>query len=136
LASKLGVGPDKALDILHAPRSFSLSVPPGVSVRRSLCSSSDIVLAFFTTHALLSKELPTLAARIYPAKSLWIAWPKKTSRKETNITDHVVRSTALSLGLVDNKVCAIDETWTALRLVWRVERRNDSTNLEVKGRNH
>jgi hypothetical protein len=54
---------------------------------------------------------------------LWIAWPKRASRLETDVTDHVIREVALPLGLVDNKVCAIDDTWTGLRVVWRLEHR-------------
>jgi len=60
---------------------------------------------------------------IFPSGGLWIAWPKRASGLETTMTEHVVREVALPLGLVDNKVCAIDATWTGLRVVWRVERR-------------
>jgi hypothetical protein len=58
---------------------------------------------------------------IFPSGGLWIAWPKRYSRVATHITDHSVRELALPRGLVDNKVCAIDETWTGLRLVGRRE---------------
>jgi hypothetical protein len=60
---------------------------------------------------------------IFPDGGLWVAWPKRSSGVATDVTDHVVRALALERGLVDNKVCAIDETWTGLRLVWRRERR-------------
>jgi hypothetical protein len=60
---------------------------------------------------------------IFPAGGLWIAWPKRTSGVATDITDHVIREEALPLGLVDNKVCAVDETWSGLRVVWRRELR-------------
>ena len=60
---------------------------------------------------------------VFPAGGLWIAWPKKASGVATDISDHVVRDVALPLNLVDNKVCALDETWTALRLVWRRDAR-------------
>ncbi len=63
---------------------------------------------------------------IFPSGALWIAWPKKTSGVSTDISDHTVRDIGLARGLVDNKVCAIDETWTALRMVWRVTRRTTS----------
>lgn len=60
---------------------------------------------------------------VFPAGGLWIAWPKKASGIGTDLTDHAVREAAIAHGLVDNKVCAVDDTWTGLRLVWRVERR-------------
>jgi hypothetical protein len=60
---------------------------------------------------------------IFPAGAIWIAWPKRTSGVETDVTEDVVREVALPLGLVDNKVCAIDDTWSGLRLVWRREHR-------------
>ena len=60
---------------------------------------------------------------VRPAGGLWVAWPKRSSGVDTDVTDHVVRALALERGLVDNKVCAVDATWTALRLVWRLERR-------------
>jgi hypothetical protein len=60
---------------------------------------------------------------IFPTVSLWITWPKRASRRTSDLSDHAVRGVALPLGLVDNKVCAVDDTWSALRLVWRRERR-------------
>ena len=60
---------------------------------------------------------------IFPAGGLWIGWPKKASKVPTDMTEDVVREVALPRGLVDNKVCAIDEVWSGLRLVWRTERR-------------
>jgi hypothetical protein len=60
---------------------------------------------------------------VFPDGGLWIAWPKRASGVETDVTEGVVREVALPLGLVDNKVCAIDETWSGLRLVWRRELR-------------
>ncbi len=62
---------------------------------------------------------------IFPDGGLWIAWPKRASGVETDLSDEAVREVALPLGLVDNKVCAIDETWSGLRVVWRRERRSE-----------
>ena len=64
-----------------------------------------------------------LSAMVHPDGGLWIAWPKRSSGVATDVTDHVIRHLALGLGLVDNKVCAIDDTWTGLRIVWRVGNR-------------
>jgi Protein of unknown function (DUF3052) len=83
-----------------------------------------VVLVFFTTErADLEQRIEALGQSVFPDGSCWIAWPKRSSKLETDITEDVVREMALPLGLVDNKVCAIDETWSGLRLVWRKERR-------------
>ena len=68
----------------------------------------------------------TEAAMVFPAGGLWIAWPKKASGMATDLGDNAIRVAALTRGLVDNKVCALDETWSALRLVWRRENRRGS----------
>lgn len=124
LAHKLGVVPGSTFSLVHAEPTFSLDLPPAVLLRRSARGSAHVVLAFFTRAGHLESELDRLARVIFPSGSLWVAWPKKASGHPTNLSDHVVRAAALARGLVDNKVCAIDDTWSALRLVWRVERRS------------
>ncbi len=76
-----------------------------------------------TERAELEAELPRLRAVMAPACGLWIAWPKRASKVPTDMSDDAVREIALPTGLVDNKVCAIDSTWTALRLVIRRKNR-------------
>jgi hypothetical protein len=122
LSVKLGIRNGSVVVILDPPPNLELDLPPEVSVhrRRAPC---DVALAFFTSHALLESRLDALGSMIFPTGGLWIAWPKGSSRVTTDITDHCVRELALPRGLVDNKVCAIDETWTGLRLVWRRELR-------------
>ena len=83
----------------------------------------DVIVAFMTQRAELEDELPVLRSRMAPACGLWIAFPKRTSRVPTDMSDHVIREIALPTGLVDNKICAIDQTWTAVRLVIRRENR-------------
>ena len=78
---------------------------------------------FVTRAAGLGRRMEQLSAMVHPDGGLWIAWPKRSSGVATDVTDHVVRDLALGLGLVDNKVCAIDDTWTGLRVVWRVGNR-------------
>ncbi|MET0127586.1 MAG: hypothetical protein ABW249_03290 [Solirubrobacterales bacterium] len=92
-------------------------------LKRRAVAPLDVCVAFFTRRAELARRLPALGRAIHPAGGLWIAWPKRSSGVETDITEDVVRELALPDGLVDNKVCAIDETWSGLRLVWRLERR-------------
>lgn len=123
LVRKLGVKEGTTLSLVHAPRDFVVDVDPSVRVRRSLRAGSEVVLAFFRHEANLEREITDLGAAIHPSSSLWVAWPKRSSGVTTDLTDHVVRTLALANGLVDNKVCAIDTTWTALRLVWRLEGR-------------
>jgi len=72
-------------------------------------------------------ELPELAERIFPNGGLWIVWPKRASGIRTDLVEQTIRDVALPLGLVDNKVCAVDETWSGLRLVWRKARRIQSS---------
>ena len=82
------------------------------------------MIVFFTTsRAEFEAELGSLRARLAPAGGLWIAWPKRAAKVPTDMSDHAVREVALPTGLVDNKVCAIDQVWTGLRLVTRRELR-------------
>ena len=124
LAQKLGIRADSELVILGAPANFSIELPSNVVLRRRRGGSADLVVSFHTRAAPLRAAMAGLGEMVYPHGSLWVAWPKKASGVATDVTDHVVRDCALSLGLVDNKVCAIDETWTGLRLVWRTELRD------------
>jgi hypothetical protein len=123
LVQKLGVGPDTVLALVHAEPTFSLELPPTVTLRHGARGNADMVLAFFMRAVRLERELDRLAKMIYPSGSLWVAWPKRASGRPTDLSDHVVRGAALARALVDNKVCAVDDTWSALRLVWRVEMR-------------
>jgi hypothetical protein len=123
LAAKLGIKSGDLLLLKNAPDSFDLPLPDGVTVGQAPSQHADVVLAFFTRLDELEENVDALAATIFPAGSLWIAWPKKASRVETDLSDNHVRACALERGLVDNKVCAVDETWSALRVVWRKELR-------------
>jgi hypothetical protein len=121
---KLGIREGMTLAILNAPEGFTLDTPDGVELRQHVKGKADVILAFFLKRSELEKRLAVLEKAVYPAGALWIAWPKRSSGVETDLTDHAVREVALPDGLVDNKVCAVDETWTGLRLVWRLEHRH------------
>ena len=126
LPRKLGIGAGMTVAVLDAPAGFETmlgELPDGARIRTPARGKPDVVVAFMTEHRRLSSRLPLLGRAVFPAGGLWIAWPKRSSGVETDITEDVVRELALPLGLVDNKVCAIDETWSGLRLVWRLERR-------------
>ena len=83
-----------------------------------------MIVFFVTWRADLEAQLGSLRERMAPACGLWVAWPKRAARVPTDMTEHVVREVALPTGLVDNKVCAIDEVWSGLRLVIRRELRS------------
>jgi hypothetical protein len=125
LPQKLGIKAGSVLAVLSAPDGFDelLELPPAVDVRRSARGRVDVVVAFVTARGRLESGIDAWGRCIFPDGGLWIAFPKKASGVTTDMTDHVVREVALPLGLVDNKVCAIDETWTGVRVVWRKERR-------------
>jgi hypothetical protein len=123
LPRKLGIKPGHRLALLGAPDGFELELPEDVSVRRRAGGKADVILTFHTERTELEDRLPKLRAMMEPAAGLWIAWPKRASKVPTDITEDVLREIALPTGLVDNKVCAVDETWSGLRLVIRKQHR-------------
>jgi hypothetical protein len=125
LAGKLGIAPGATVTLLHAPKDFSIELPAGALLRRQVRKGVDVVLAFYSSNGVLEAEIERLSQVIFPDGSFWISWPKKSSGVKTDLDDHVIRDLALPRGLVDNKVCAIDETFTALRFVWRRSLRNE-----------
>jgi hypothetical protein len=124
LANKLGIVSGSVLITLTMPHDLVLELPPGVTVRTRLAGRADVILAFARRTRDVEDRMERLAAAIFPAGGLWIAWPKQASKVPTDLSDHAVRDLALPHGLVDNKVCAINETWSALRVVWRLEHRS------------
>ncbi len=128
LPRKLGLKPGQQVILLDAPDGFAAALgdlPAGATLTPSLPAGqpADLVVFFVTERIELAARIAELRGRLAPAGSLWVAWPKRAARVPTDMTEHVVRELALPTGLVDNKVCAIDQTWTALRLVIRRELR-------------
>ena len=126
LVKKLGFKEGMKVAILAAPDGFDdiLGVlPEGVTVVRRLGGSKDMVILFVTERTVLAKRLDALRAAIAPDGMVWVAWPKKAAKMDTDITEDVVREVVLPSGLVDVKVCAIDETWSGLKIVIRNELR-------------
>ena len=128
LARKLGIGEGDEVALIGAPEWFEdtlRALPDVASVHTDLVEDAryDVMVAFVTRRAELEAELPRLRSRMAPACGLWIAWPKRSAGQPTDMTDEAVRDVALPTGLVDNKVCAIDDTWSGLRLVIRRELR-------------
>jgi hypothetical protein len=126
LDRKLGIRSGHRVALLGAPAGFeggTLALPDGVTVRRRAGGKADVIVSFHTSRAELARRLPALRAMMEPAAGLWIAWPKRAAKLATDMTEDVVREIALPTGLVDNKVCAIDATWSGLRLVIRLRDR-------------
>lgn len=128
LPQKLGIKPRAQLALWAAPPELTAALgplPEGVKTT-SLGRAKgpfDVILAFFTREPDFVARLPKLEQVLAQAGGLWVAWPKRSSGMVTDMTEDVVRKHALPRGLVDNKVCAIDQTWSGLRLVIRVENR-------------
>jgi hypothetical protein len=123
LPQKLGIKEGARVALVRAPEGFERelgSLPDGVKLRMQARGANDVVLFFATRLAELERRFDGLARSIEPAGGLWIAWPKKTAGVATDLRENVVRETGLAHGLVDNKVCAVDETWSGLRFVYRL----------------
>jgi hypothetical protein len=133
LAKKLGIKQGHRVAVIRPPDSFKSilgDLPENVGLQVGLSGARtgalDVIIVFVTRRVELERQLALMRRRMAPAGSLWVAWPKKASRVATDMTEDVVRAVALPTGLVDNKVCAIDETWSGLRLVIRLENRTGS----------
>jgi hypothetical protein len=127
LSKKLGIRDGHRVVLLDAPAGFASTLEPLPSVMLASniprAGEVDIVVAFVTKKADLIKRITAAHARLAQNGGLWIAWPKKASKVPTDITEDTIREVALPRGLVDNKVCAVDEVWSGLRLVIRKELR-------------
>jgi hypothetical protein len=126
LAKKLGILEGRVVCVLQAPARYKellKPVPAGVRFASAPGAAVDIVHVFVKARAILKRELASLLRVVKPDVAIWVSWPKKAAKVPTDITEDVVRAEALPLGLVDIKVCAVDETWSGLKLVIRKENR-------------
>jgi hypothetical protein len=119
LETKLGIAPGHRVLLLDAPDDFVLPGDSQLVTRAPV----DVALAFVTRRSSLERHWPRVTKVLTADGSFWVAWPKKASKVPTDMTEDVVREVALPTGYVDNKVCAIDDVWSALRLVLRKELR-------------
>jgi hypothetical protein len=129
LVKKLGVKSGHRIYVDGAPTDYLKLVgdlPDEASVLPRAAGELDMVHLFVTQARALPSALKKYFDRIFPDGMIWVSWPKKASRVETDVTEDVIRAAALPLGLVDVKVCAVDETWSGLKLVIRRERRKNS----------
>ena len=126
LVTKLGIKAGSVLGLFGAPDGFTdllVGLGEDVVVRTRAGANLDVIVTFHTERAHFEARLPVLLRSMDRNGALWVAWPKKAAKVPTDMTEDVVREVALPLGLVDNKVCAIDATWSGLRIVWRRENR-------------
>jgi Protein of unknown function (DUF3052) len=126
LAKKLGYKPGFRVCLDNAPAEYAELVAPlpdDVQVLDKPSANLDMVHLFTDRAKDLAAKLKRYLKKIKPAGVIWVSWPKKASKRPTDITEDVVRELALPLGLVDVKVCAVDEVWSGLKLVIRVENR-------------
>jgi hypothetical protein len=125
LIRKLGITPDTKLTTLYAPEYY-LEVIPNINSCKhidKLLPGSSWIQAFYTNQAALEDEIPKLKSSLTVDGQLWICWPKKSSLVASDLSDSGVRRIGLSSGLVDVKVASIDETWSGLKFVFRLNDR-------------
>jgi len=123
LSKKLGIRPGARVALVRAPEGFERALEPmpdGARLGHQARGQQDVVLFFATRLAELERRFEPLARSICSAGGLWIAWPKKTAGVATDLHESIVRDVGLAHGLVDNKVCAVDDTWSGLRFVYRL----------------
>ncbi|MBB5836995.1 DUF3052 family protein [Kribbella italica] len=125
LAAKLGIKPGSVVLLDHAPAGFVIEgLPDGVTpLTRPGRTELDLTLTFCPDRERLAARLPQLLARTTTNGMIWVAWPKRSSGVPTDLDENGVRELALPLGLVDVKVCAVDTTWSGLKLVRRLANR-------------
>jgi hypothetical protein len=133
LTQKLGIQPGFCIFVEGAPSAYGGIVgklPDNVKIVARLKAPVDMVHVFMTATASLAKKLVAYRAAIAPDGMIWVSWPKKSSGVSTDLSDVVVRNIALSLGLVDIKVCAVNDIWSGLKFVIPKDQRN--SNQRVK----
>jgi hypothetical protein len=126
LAKKLGIKAGSRVYVENEPVNYLQMVEPlpnDVVFARRLSGKIDMIHFFSDKAEEIAGKLAMYMDRIVQNGAIWVSWPKKTAKVPTDVTEDVVRALALPLGLVDVKVCAVDETWSGLKLVIRVENR-------------
>jgi hypothetical protein len=129
LTQKLGIKPNTSVILINAPKNYRKllgKLPDGVEFSDRVRAGCDFVHFFTARRRELEKQLGRLRAKLVDAGTLWVSWPKKSAGVPTDITEDVIRTVALPLGFVDVKVCAVDETWSGLKLMIRREKRRSS----------
>jgi len=126
LAKKLGIKEGSRIGLLNAPKGFQSELgdlPENVEFAARLTNSLDIILFFVLTQRELARDFSKLAKKLVSNGLIWIAWPKKSSGVTTDLSFESVQRIGLDAGLVDVKICAVDDTWSGLKFVYRLKDR-------------
>lgn len=126
LVKKLGIKEGSRIALVNAPKDFQVTLedlPATVKFMKPATRSLDLILFFVLAERILARDFPKLAARLTSNGMIWIAWPKKSSGVKTDLTFEHVQRIGLEAGLVDVKICAIDDTWSGLKFVYRLRDR-------------
>ena len=122
LGEKLGISEGQDVALLHAPAGFATMLEPlpsGVTIHERASRDASVVVLFSREAAALEEEFAPAAKALPAGGMLWVAWPKKAAKQQTDLTENVVRRIGLETGLVDVKVCAIDDVWSGLKFLRR-----------------
>ena len=126
LAKKLGIKAGANVCLSHAPKHYGglvAPLPDGVRLVNRVSDTTDLIHLFVTRRKDLERGLKSALKSMRPDAAIWVSWPKKSSGVATDITEDTIRAVALPMGLVDIKVCAVDDVWSGLKVVVRKERR-------------
>jgi hypothetical protein len=126
LVKKLGIKEGSRVALVNTPDDFQATLgelPDDVKLIKSTARSLDLILFFVVSERMLLRDFAKLATRLVSNGMIWIAWPKKSSGVATDLTFDRAQRIGLDAGLVDVKICAIDETWSGLKFVYRLEDR-------------
>ena len=129
LPDKLGIKPGFRIALVDTPKGYDAilgPLPPVVRVK-TVRGPLDLIQVFVTKASELERRFPSLKRALALDGSLWVSWPKRASGVATDLTEDVVRAVALAHGLVDVKVCAVDEVWSGLKIVYRLADRKKAT---------
>lgn len=126
LVGKLGIRPNEKIVALNPPANYAqllAGLPEGVTITNRVTARTKFVHLFVIRRADLERRLTAFRTKLDDAGILWVSWPKKAAKVATDITEDIIREVALPLGFVDVKVCAVDETWSGLKLMIRLANR-------------
>lgn len=127
LPKKLGVKPNQRIALVNAPQDFAKvlgRLPENAAIVKRLNGPLDLILLFVDREQTLAKQFPILADKLQSNGMIWVAWPKKSSGVATDLVFEKVQRIGLDCGLVDVKICAVDDVWSGLKFVIRLKDRN------------
>ena len=130
LPDKLGIKAGARIALVAAPKGYDATLgklPQGVTPAKALRGPLDLIHVFVKSRAELARRFPVLKKALAIDGALWVSWPKKASGVATNLAEDAIREIGLAHGLVDVKVCAVDETWSGLKFVYRLADRGKAT---------